>query len=110
MIKYFISQKVLYHTFIIFITTNKDITKQNINKFIFGEELENESDPRNVEILQYNQNDQMALFKILFYKSCYFNEMGNEIDIPSIDGTTLLKINRGNHNFNFLVNRKAWNR
>ena len=94
---------MIYHTFIIFITTNKGITKHNINIFIFRQELENESDPRNVEILQYNQNDPMALFKILFYKSCYFSEIGNEIDIPSIDGTTLQKINRGNHNFNFLV-------
>lgn len=102
-IKYFSSKTMIYHTFIIFITTNKDITKQKINEFIYSEECQNEYDPRNVEILQYKYNDQMILFKELFKKSCYYNEMGNEMEIPSIDARTLQKKEPSNHNFNFLV-------
>lgn len=101
-ITYFSSLNILYHTFIILVTNNKEITKQKVNEFIF-EKLENEFDPRNVEILQYIHNNPMSLFKVLFDKACYFNEMGNLVDIPSLDQTTFLKKDKGNHNFNILV-------
>ena len=101
-IKYFSETKVIYHTFILLITKNKEITKQKIKKFIFSEELKKEFDPRNVEILQYNDKEIIPFFQILFDKSCYFNEMGNELSIPGINDS-IQKIEKGKHNFNFLV-------
>ena len=101
-IKYFSETKVIYHTFILLVTTNKEITKQEINKFIFSDELEKEFDPRNVEILHYNDRDFVSFFQILFEKSCYFNERGSELSIPGLNDSIHINI-KGKHNFNFLV-------
>lgn len=101
-ITYFSSLNILYHTFIVLITKSKEITKQKIYRFIF-DKLENEFDPRNVDILQYIHNDPMSLFKLLFDKGCYFNETGNILKIPSINENTFQQKIRGNHNFNILI-------
>lgn len=101
-IKYFSETKVIYHTFILLVTTNKEITKQETNKFIFSDELEKEFDPRNVEILHYNDRDFVSFFQILFEKSCYFNERGSELSIPGLNDSIHKNI-KGKHNFNFLV-------
>ena len=101
-IKYFNQKPVIFQTFILLITTNKEITKQKIKKYIFIDELVINIDSRNVEILQYNDRDIFAFFQILFKKSCYFNEKGDELSMPSINDSIHENI-KGKHNFNFLV-------
>ena len=102
-IKYFSEKAAIFQTFIIFITTNKDITKKVLHEFTQSEELEDEFDSRNLEVLQYSSNDIISLFNILFLKACYFNEMGNEMVMPEINGETLEKKGKGKHCFNILI-------
>ena len=102
-IKFFSKQKILYHTFITFITTNNEIqTKKSLYKFI-NEDLEDDFDPRNIDVIKYDSNDITPLFSLLFYKSCYFNEMGNEVILPSNDSLKISQSKRLIHSFNILI-------
>ena len=105
-ITFFSKMKVIYHTFIIFITTNKKITLKALKDFT-DNDLENVFDSRNLDIIYYNNKDNLpiSLFSTLFYKSCYFNEVGNELILPNIKlDTDEIEINpKKNHCFNFLI-------
>lgn len=107
-INYFSEKLIIYHTFIIFITTNKDITKKVLHDYI--QEEEKEFDSRILEILMCSRNDFISLFNTLFLKACYFNEMGNQISMPNIKEGTFEKEVKGRHCFNVLVIGKPWNR
>ncbi len=105
-ITFFSEIKVIYHTFITFITTNKEITTKVLKDFI-DKDLENEFDNRNIDVIQYNDNDRLPvpLFNSLFYKSCYFNEVGNELILPDLQlNSNEIEMNIKKSNcFNFLI-------
>ena len=101
---HFSKMKVIYHTFIIFITINKEITLKLLREFTESEDLgENEFDSRNLDIIYFDENDYLPLFTSLFYKSCYFNEVGNEIIIPNINSKNIEKQVKNKHCFNILI-------
>ena len=109
-ITYFSKIPVIYHTFIIFITNNKYITFKVLQEFTESDDLgENcEFDARNIDIVYYDDkyNFPLPLFNSLFYKSCYFNEVGNELNLPKekdIDCNNLEKRVKKKHCFNILV-------
>ena len=102
-IKYFSKMNEMYHTFIIFITDNPNIKNKDLYDFI-NDELETQFDPRNVDTIHFNSNDVFPLFELLFYKSCYFNEMGRELILPKISQKeNISKKKKINHCFNILV-------
>ena len=102
-IEFFSKQNVLYHTFITFITTNDEKqTKKSLYTFM-EKELEDDFDPRNIDVIHYDSNKITPLFNLLFYKSCYFNEMGNELKLPSIDSNNISQSERLTHCFNILI-------
>lgn len=101
---HFSKMKIIYHTFIIFITINKKITLKILREYTESEDLgENEFDSRNIDIIYYDDNDYLPLFTSLFYKSCYFNEVGNEILIPNINSNNIEKHIKNKHCFNILI-------
>ena len=95
-----------FQTFITFITVNKEITFSDLKAYI-EKDLEDEFDARNIDIIYYNEKEKLPfeLFNSLFYKSCYFNEVGNEIILPNIqiDPNNIEKSPKKNHCFNFLI-------
>lgn len=105
-ISFFNDTAKIFHTFITFITVNKEITFSELKTYI-EEDLEDEIDARNIDIIYYNEKDKLPidLFNSLFYKSCYFNEVGNEILLPNIqiDPNKIEKSPKKNHCFNFLI-------
>ena len=104
-ITFFSKMSVLYHTFITFITTNQKITLKALKDIV--NEIEDEYDSRNLDIIYYKNTDTLpvSLFNTLFYKSCYFNEKGNELILPNINfDSDKIGINqKKNHCFNFLI-------
>ena len=104
-INYFSEKIIIYHTFIIFISTNKNITKKVLHDYI--QEEEKEFDSRNLEVLIYSRNEFIIpLLNILILKACYFNEVGNLIGMPDIKEGTFRKKVKGRHSFNILVIEK----
>ena len=105
-ITFFSNVPVIYQTFIIFITINKEITFELLKDFI-DNDLESDYDVRNIDVIYYNDKDKLpfSLFKSLFYKSCYFNEVGNELILPdiNIDPNNIEQNLKKKHCFNFLI-------
>ena len=102
-IEFFSKQNVLYHTFITFITTNDEKqTKKSLYTFM-EKELKDDFDPRNIDVIHYDSNNITPLFNLLFYKSCYFNEMGNDLKLPTIDSNNVSQSKRLTHCFNIFI-------
>ena len=102
-IEFFSKQTIIYHTFITFITTNNETeTKKSLYTFI-EDELEDDFDSRNIDVIHYDSNNITPLFNLLFYKSCYFNEMGNELILPTIDSNNVSQSKRLTHCFNIFI-------
>ena len=87
--------------FIIFLTISQNITKRIFTEYIDNNNID--FDPRNLDLIYYNHNDISSLFKILFLKSCYFNQLGNDMKVPDINKNVIEKNNKEKYSFNILV-------
>lgn len=76
-IKYFSNED---DTFITFLKLNQSITLINLWKYI-KEEFEYGFDPRNIDIIYYNQNSKNFLINLFIQKCAYFNQ--TSIDLIS---------------------------
>ena len=87
--------------FIIFLTINRNITKNILKEYIIINNIN--YDERNLDLIYYNNNDISYLFKLLFSKSCYFNQIGNDLKVPDINKNLIEKSIKEKESFNILV-------